>query len=358
MAGGPTVYLDAMGGDFAPEMNVAGAVQAVLKNDLHVVLVGDESKVRPVLETSLKKNDLQNCTKISIEHTDEFISMDEHPSTAVRTKRRASINIAMKLAADTPKSAFLSAGNSGAALASSVMFMKRIPGVERPAIVATLPAINGYFFLVDAGANTQCRASQLVQFSLLGSAYYRHKFPGKIGKIGILSNGSEESKGTDLTRETHAILAKIQSAGLLPPNVYKGYIEGKRIFSGDVDVVVCDGFTGNILLKGLEGITSALSGIVRQELKKDWLGALAVIFARRALRKVKVRLDYAEVGAAPLIGVNGHAFIAHGGSTIKAMKNAVLEAAAAADSDLPQVLAEIVKNTKEFVSQAGPTQPN
>ena len=238
-------------------------------------------------------------------------------------------------------------------MASAVMNMKRIPGVERPAIAATLPAVNGFFLLIDAGANTQVRPSQLAQFALMGSSFFRSYFPGHPGTIGILSNGGEESKGTDLTRETNEILKKIQEDGLLPAGIYRGYVEGRDLFRPVVDVVVCDGFTGNILLKGFEGLASATLDIIRNEVKNNWLSKLGMIFAMGALKKVKGRMDYAEVGGAPLIGVNGHAFISHGGSTPKAIKNAIRKAAEAASQDIPGALKEIIQKTKGYVGPSG-----
>lgn len=348
MGSGPvTVFLDAMGGDNAPGVEVRGAVMALRLTSARIVLVGNEGKVRPLLETELKRQRLTaEAARIEIIHTDEFITMDDHPSAAVRHKKNASMNVAMRLAADTERSAFVSAGNSGAALASAVLNMRRLPGVDRPAIAATLPTTNGFFLLIDAGANTQVRPNQLSQFALMGSVFSKAYFPGNRGTIGLLSNGSEESKGTDLTRDTHEILLAIQNEGLLPPDTYRGYIEGRQIFDGPVDVVVCDGFTGNVLLKAAEGLATAVVDIMRNEVRRDWLASFGMLFAIRAIKKVKGRMDYAEVGGAPLVGVQGHAFISHGGSTPKAIMNALRKAAEAAERDIPGALTEIIQATK------------
>ena len=348
--GTSTIFIDAMGGDAAPDVNVKGALLALRETDAELVLVGDEAKIRPILVREARRARLSWETKIKIIHTSESITMDDHAATAVRSKKNASMNVAMRLAAETPHSAFLSAGNSGAAMASAVMNMRRIPGVDRPAIAVTLPAIQGFFLLVDAGANTQVRPNQLAQFALMGSSFFRSYFPGKQGTIGILSNGGEESKGTDLTRETNEILKSIQEDGLLPPKTYLGYVEGRHLFEPAVDVVVCDGFTGNILLKGLEGLAGAVIAIIGNEVRKNWLANIGMIFAKGALKKVKGRMDYSEVGGAPLIGVNGHAFISHGGSSPKAIKNAIRRAAEAATQDIPGSIAEIISKTKAHVS--------
>ncbi len=342
-----TVYLDAMGGDHAPKVNVKGAVLvAEERADIHVVLVGDEAKLRPLLETELQKSRKSRRELISIHHTAEFIEMDDHPAQAVRQKKDASLNVAMRLAAQNERSAFLSAGNSGAALASAIMYMKRIEGVERPAIAAPLPTTRGFLLLLDAGANTQCKPSHLVQFALLGSGYYRVLFPGSQGSVGVLSNGAEDTKGTDLTRAANEQLKILQEKNIFPPDTYRGYVEGGRLFHGNVDVVVCDGFTGNLVLKSLEGLSKAVIDMLKKEIKSDWLAMIGAFFAMRVLKSLRKRTDYAEVGSAPLIGVNGHAFISHGRSNPRAIKNGILRAAESAKTDLPNVLRKIIQEAE------------
>jgi len=345
-----TVYVDAMGGDLAPKVNVKGAILATEENpQIKIVLVGDESKIQPLLTKELKKSKSAIAKNISIYHTSQWIEMDDHPAHAVRQKKDASINIAMRMAAKEPRSAFLSAGNSGAALASAILHMKRIPGVDRPAIAAPLPTTRGFLLLLDAGANTQCKPLHLVQFALLGSEYFKNLFPGTTGTVGVLSNGSEDTKGTDLTRETNEILKKLQEQNVFPPDIYKGYVEGGRLFHGNVNVIVCDGFTGNLVLKSLEGLATAVVDMLKKEIKADWLAAIGAVFAIRALKKLKSRTDYAEVGAAPLIGVNGHAFISHGRSNPKAIKNGILRAAESAKTDLTKILCNAIANAQKIM---------
>jgi glycerol-3-phosphate acyltransferase PlsX len=340
-----------MGGDHAPKVNVKGAVLvAEERSDIHIVLVGDEARLRPLLTAELKKSRNSHSEAISIQHTAEYIEMDDHPAQAVRQKKEASLNVAMRLAAENEHSAFLSAGNSGAALASAIMYMKRIEGVERPAIAAPLPSTRGILLLLDAGANTQCKPSHLIQWALLGSGYYRAIFPGSKGTVGVLSNGAEDTKGTDLTRATNAHLRELQDKNIFPPETYRGYVEGARLFHGNVDVVVCDGFTGNLVLKSLEGLTTAVSDILKKEVKKDWLAIIGAFLLGRVVRNLKKRTDYAEVGSAPLIGVNGHAFIAHGRSNPRAIKNGILRAAESAKTDLPNVLRKIIAEAEIAVS--------
>lgn len=344
-----TVYVDAMGGDLAPKVNVKGALLATVeRNDIRIVLVGNEEKIRPILKAELAKIKEAKPDLVSIHHTAEMIEMDDHPAQAVRQKKEASLNVAMRLAAQNPHSAFLSAGNSGAALASAIMHMKRIDGVERPAIAAPLPTTRGFLLLLDAGANTQCKPVHLVQWALLGSGYHKAMF-GSSGTVGVLSNGGEESKGTDLTRETNTILKNLQESEVFPKGTYHGYVEGGRLFHGTTDVVVCDGFTGNLVLKSLEGLATAVVDMLKKEIKSDWLAAMGAVFAMRALKKLKRRTDYAEVGAAPLIGVNGHAFISHGRSTAKAIKNGILRAAESAKTDLPSVLRQVLVNAERQI---------
>lgn len=342
-----TVYVDAMGGDLAPKVTVKGAVLASLENSaVKIVLVGDEEKIRPLLVKYLKQSKGSSDKNISIHHTSQWIEMDDHPAQAVRQKKEASLNIAMRLAAQNPHSAFLSAGNSGAALASAILYMKRIEGVERPAIAAPLPTTRGFMLLLDAGANTQCKPIHLVQWALLGSEYFKNLFAKSRGSVGVLSNGAEDSKGTDLTRETNEILRDLQNKGVFEAGLYQGYVEGGRLFHGNVDVIVCDGFTGNLVLKSLEGLATAVVDMLKKEIKSDWLAAIGAVFAMRALKQLKSRTDYAEVGAAPLIGVNGHAFISHGRSNSKAIKNGILRAAESAKTDLTKILEKVLANAQ------------
>ncbi|MCO5142117.1 MAG: phosphate acyltransferase PlsX [Oligoflexia bacterium] len=347
-----TVYLDAMGGDLAPKVNVRGAlIASAEKKDIKIVLVGEEKKLTSLLDTESKKVKGHDLSRISIVHTNEWIKMDDHPSSAVRQKKDASINIAMKLAAQEKNSAFLSAGNSGAALASAILYMKRIEGVERPAIAAPLPTTRGFLLLLDAGANTQCKPIHLAQWAILGSHYYKSIFQGTQGSVGILSNGSEDSKGTDLTRQTNEVLKHLQAKSVFEEDIYKGYVEGGRLFHGNCDVVVCDGFTGNLVLKSLEGLALAVTDLLKKEIKQDWLAMVGAVFALRAMKKLKQRTDYAEVGAAPLIGVNGHAFISHGRSNAKAIKNGIIRASESARTNLPETLQKVIQDSQKLIDQ-------
>lgn len=302
-----------MGGDQAPRVVIDGV--RLLKEEVkaELILLGDESALTPLVRR------LKNV-RCEIIHCSESIEMGESPVSAVRSKKDSSIVRGLKLAAETPDSAFFSAGHSGAVFAAALMEMGRLKGVERPAIATALPTISGHCVLLDAGANVDCRPQHLCQWALMGSAYARIYLRHENPTVGILSNGEEDSKGTDLTRAAHALLKEMKDIN------YVGYIEGKDIFSKNVDVVVTDGFTGNIVLKSLEGLGRTVSSIIKAELNRSIFSRMGAVFALPALRKVQKRLDYAEVGSAPLLGVDGNCFIGHGRSGPKAIKNGIIRA--------------------------------
>ena len=340
-----------MGGDRAPLVNVVGAVRALRSCAEDLVLVGKKEKLSELLEKVAPNISSKNKNRIRIEHAEEFVGMEEHATTAARSKKDSSINVGIKKVAEDPNSAFVSAGHSGAVLASSILHMKRINGVERPAIAVSMPSSKGRFLLIDGGANTQCRASQMAQFALLGHTYSKKCLPNNPGSVGILSNGTEESKGTQLTFETNEIIKKLVEDGLFPKENYLGFVEGKRIFDGQVNVVVCDGFTGNVLLKALEGFSSVLDTIIRKELKRDIFSVIGGMLTRGAFRRLQSQMDYQEVGGAPLLGLQGRVFISHGSSTTKAIKSAILQASTSLGVGLMDDLSKIITNTKSHVSK-------
>ena len=335
-----------MGGDQAPSVNVMGAVQALKFCTEDLVLVGKKEKLCSLLEKVASHISKKDKGRIRIENAEESINMEEHAASAVRSKKDSSINVGIKKAAEAPNSAFVSAGHSGAVLASSILNMKRISGVERPAIAISMPSSKGRFLLIDGGANAQCRSSQLVQFALLGHTYSRICLPDNPGSVGILSNGVEESKGIQLTFEAHEIMKRLVGEGLFPEENYLGLVEGKHIFDGKINVVVCDGFTGNILLKALEGFSGVLQSILVKELKRDIFSAIGGILVRKAFERLRSQMDYQEVGGAPLLGLQGRVFISHGSSTAKAIKNAILQASKSLKVDLMGDLSKIIMDTK------------
>jgi glycerol-3-phosphate acyltransferase PlsX len=315
------IAIDAMGADGAPRVEVEGIVSAVREQGIDVIVVGDEPRVRAEIERLGATRE-----KIAIRHSPEVITMHDAPSMAVKQKKKSSMRMCFDLCKSGEADAVVSAGNSGAMMACGLFVLGRLPGVERPAIVTTFPTKVGECALLDMGANVDPKPTVLAQFAVLGSVYARLLHGKARPKVGLLSNGSEEHKGTALTRDAHQFLARASrpdAAGAADFD-YVGYVEGRDIFRGQVDVVVTDGFTGNVVLKSVEGAAEAMLDMVRDEVSRG--GVLAKVGAAlmtTALRRLKRRTDYAEHGGAPLLGVDGVALICHGGSNAKAIKNAI-----------------------------------
>lgn len=304
------IAVDAMGGDYAPGEIVRGALQAVAAYGVEVILVGDEKQVLPELGNQTPDG------LIRVVHAPEVIAMKEHPAVAVRQKKNSSIVRATKLVKEGEADAVVSAGSTGASMASALLSLGRIKGVDRPAIAIVLPTGNGFTVLLDIGANVDCKPHNLFQFGMMGHLYAKKILGVARPKIGILSNGEEETKGNEVTLAAHSLLKK---AGL---NFY-GNVEGRDIFPGAVDVVVCDGFVGNIVLKVGEGLAEALFKIMKEEIAKSTLAKIGIVLAGAALKGFQKRIEYTEYGGAPLLGVNGVSVICHGRSTAKAIKNAI-----------------------------------
>jgi glycerol-3-phosphate acyltransferase PlsX len=332
------IAVDAMGADAAPRVEVEGVAAAVSETDIEVVLVGDQPRLQALLAGM---GPGQGRDRISVRHAPEVIGMHDPPSIAVKQKKQSSMRICFDLVKAGDADAVVSAGNSGAMMACGLFVLGRAGGVERPAIVTTFPTRAGQCALLDMGANVDPRPTVLAQFAVLGSVYARLLHRKGRPRVGLLSNGSEEHKGTGLTRGAHALLTRSRTAAV--EFDYLGYVEGRDIFRGEVDVVVTDGFTGNVLLKGLEGLVDAVFQMVREEVTRGaLLEKLGAYLMRPALRRFKRRTDYAETGGAPLLGVEGVALICHGGSDAKAIKNAVLVARDFARVDFRQELTRAV----------------
>jgi phosphate acyltransferase len=314
----PRIAVDAMGADAAPRVEVEGVVAAVRERGTSVVLVGDEARLRAELKTLGAERE-----KIDILHAPETITMHDAPSMAVKQKKKSSMRMCFDLVKTGEADAVVSAGNSGAMLACGLFVLGRLPGVERPGIVTTFPTKVGECALLDMGANVDPKPAVLAQFGVLGAVYARLLHGKARPKVGLLSNGSEEHKGTALTRDAHALLARVGTAGDAA-FTFVGYVEGRDIFKGEVDVVVTDGFTGNVVLKSVEGAAEAMMAMVREEVMRSGLVAkLGAALMTSALRRLKRRTDYAEHGGAPLLGVEGVVLLCHGGSSSTALKNAV-----------------------------------
>jgi phosphate acyltransferase len=306
-----------MGGDFAPQATVEGAVLAARELKLRVVLVGDRS----ILQKEMAEHDCDGLD-LAIEHAAEVVTMDDPPLEAVLSKPQSSLHLCYQLLKRGDVDAVISAGNSGAMMMIGITLLGNLPGIDRPAIASMVPTAEGVTLLVDAGANTEAKAVNLAQFAVMGSAYMRRLRGLDAPKVGILANGEESSKGTELTRTAAALLA--QSA---PHINYIGYVEGRDINQGKADVVVTDGFTGNVTLKTMEGVARFVLGGLRDVYGASMAGRLSYLLVRKRLHMMRERLDPAEYGGAPLLGVAGRAIIAHGSSDAKAIRNALRAAA-------------------------------
>lgn len=319
-----------MGGDHAPQVEVEGAVLAAKEFGSQVILVGDSL----IVEKELSKHDAEDLP-ISIRHAADVIGMDESPSKALR-KKDSSMRVAFDLVKNGEADAVVSAGNSGAAMATAMFVLKKLEGVDRPAIATVMPTLRGACVVLDVGANVDCRPSHIAQFAIMGDVYARFILKKDKPRVGLLSNGEEESKGTEVTRETHAILKQF-------PMNYIGYIEGRDIFAGNADVVVCDGFVGNVVLKASEGLADAIGQMLKEEILKSPLAKLGYLLSKGAFGRFKKKVDYSEYGGAPLLGIDGVGIISHGGSTPKAIKNAIRVAQEFASSGANDVLLDHIK---------------
>ena len=331
MSAAVRVALDAMGGDNAPGEVVLGAIQAARELSMGVYLVGREDAIR----AELAKHDTRGLD-LPIVHTDEFIEMDEHPVSAVRKKKNASMTLALQLVRDGSALGAVSAGNSGAMMAASLFTLKRIEGVDRPALGTVFPTRDGVSFVLDVGANTDCKPEYLQQFALMGSIYMERIFSVASPRVGLLANGEEETKGNELVIQTHQLLkAHAETLGIN----FIGNVEGREIPTGGADVVVCDGFVGNVVLKLSEGLAETLLGMLRTQMTSSLLNKLAAAILQPGLRKVFRRMDYAEYGGVPLLGINGSAIVSHGRSNAKAIKNALRVARQTSETDVVGAIA-------------------
>ncbi|HEV2305420.1 MAG TPA: phosphate acyltransferase PlsX [Candidatus Acidoferrales bacterium] len=311
-----TIALDAMGGDHAPRAEVEGAVLAARQYGVRVVLIGLESKVRAELNRHATRG-----LPIEIVHATEVITMEDSPSLAFRKKRDSSVHVGAKMVRQGQADALVSAGNTGAVMAIARFVLGTLPSVDRPALAAAFPnAKGGASVLLDVGANVDSKPEQIEQFAIMGEIYYRTIFGTKRPRVGVLSIGEEEMKGNELTREASNLL-KQTSLNFI------GNVEGKDFFKGDVDVIVCDGFIGNIVLKISEGLVEHVGGMLKKALKSSLSAQMGYVLSRRAFGDFRKKIDYSEYGGVPLLGVRGITVIGHGRSNSNAIKNAIRVAA-------------------------------
>jgi glycerol-3-phosphate acyltransferase PlsX len=325
------LIVDAMGGDNAPRINVLGAVQAAKAFGYKVVLVGKEEEIKKELERLSYPEGL-----IEVVNADDVINMDEQPSDVLKKKKNSSIHVGTKLLKEGYGSAFISAGNTGAVMAISLITLGRLKGVERPAISTILPNLKGKTFLLDVGANVDCKPIHLLHFAIMGEAYAKYILKEKNPRVGLLNIGEEETKGNELTKETFKLLKLASKKGLN----FKGNAEGRDIYSGDFDVIVCDGFVGNVCLKLSESVAKILAKILKEEIDKHFISRIGSLFLIPAIKGFKRRIDYAEWGGAPLLGLRKPVIICHGSSNAKAIRNAIKVGAEFAESKLNNYIEE------------------
>ena len=328
-----------MGGDLAPAVTVEGALRAHRERGLAVVLVGDE----PRLAAELRRFGAEG--ELPIHHASEVVEMAEHPGQALRKKKDSSLRACFELCKSGHAQGLVSAGNSGAVLAGGLFLMGRLDGVDRPCIGGSLPTVKGRAVLVDMGANVDCTPEQVAQFALMGEVYARKVLGIAKPAVGVVANGEEEGKGTDLTRKTAAALRSD------PEINFRGYVEGKDVFSGDFDVIATDGFTGNVLLKTAEGAVWAVGKLLKRQIKSSKLASAGALLLGSAFEGVRRHVDYEEIGGAPLLGVDGVAMIAHGRSTARAILNALSGAEAFALKGLREDLSSAARRASALFAQ-------
>jgi len=328
------IAVDAMGGDYAPSEIIRGALEALaLDKDLHIVLVGHENEIKRHLPAEILKT---GESQISIVHCGEVIGMDEHPATAYRRKKNASITVATRMVKEKHTQAVVSAGSTGAQMVAALFGLGRLEGIDRPAIGTVLPTLQGHALLLDAGANADCKPDNLVQFAKMGKVYAEKILGISNPRVALVNIGEEETKGNELTIKTYELL-KMQ-----PGLNFTGNIEGRDILSGKANVLVCDGFVGNTILKVVEGTASALFTLLKEELTSGVKNKIGAYLLKPGLKKFKARLDYAEYGGAPLLGVKGVSIICHGSSKAEAIKNAIRVAKECVESNFVQGLQDSV----------------
>lgn len=340
------IVLDAMGSDHAPGVDVEGGVRAARRFGHDIILVGNEAQIR----VELARHDTQGLP-ISVAHAGQVIEMHEHPGQAVRSKPDSSMVVGMKLVSEHQADAFVSMGNSGGVLAAALASagrVGRIKGVLRPALSTVFPTLQGRALMLDIGANTDCKAEWLVQFAIMGSVYSRKVLGVERPRVALLANGEEETKGNAVVQEAHGLL---RGLGIN----FVGNAEGKDIPSGMADVIVADGFVGNVAIKTAEGIAAMLMSVLKSEIKARPAALVGGLLAKSAFKAVAKRLDYREYGGAPLLGVNGVVIIGHGRSDALAIENAVRVAVGAVEGNLVETIRHDIEDALVRLASASPT---
>ena len=328
----PKIAIDAMGGDFGPEPIIDGVIAAFKKDrSFTAILVGKKDELLPLIPQKFDH-------RIEFVETDDVISMHDSATDALKRKDSTAYK-AIELVRNGEADAYVSAGHSGASMSLATLRIGRIKGVSRPAIATLMPTENGTTLVLDVGANVDCDANNLKEFAIMGRVYAEDVLGIDNPLTGLLSNGEEESKGNEITKEAFKLMEPL-------PN-FVGNVEGSDIFNGTVDVVVCDGFVGNIMLKTAEGVADTIGKIIKNNLRRSLVSITGAVLMRKVFKKLKLKVDYAEYGGAPLIGVKAPVIIAHGKSNAKAMKNAIFQAIAASESNLNEDIEDSLSKYKD-----------
>lgn len=310
------LVIDAYGGDNSPSAVIEGVCRALREwSDFDVILTGDEEGIRK----ELAARPTADMSRISMIHAPEVITCDEQPTVAVKRKKNSSLVAAMNVMAAHEADCLISAGSTGAVLTGATLIVRRIPGVKRPALAPVMPTAGKPFLLLDCGANSDCKPEYLQQFAVMGSAYMEGVMGISSPVVGLVNNGEEEAKGSELAKAAHALLKET-------PVNFTGNCEAREIFSGNYDVLVTDGFTGNVILKEAEGLAFTLFRMLKRELRSSFKTKLGALMAKPAFKRVKATMDYTEYGGAPLLGINGGIIKAHGSSDAKAFVSAIRQA--------------------------------
>ena len=332
------ILIDAMGGDNSPDEIIKGCVQTVDELESEIILIGDESKINEKVKEFYGKNNITEVnSKITNRNASEVISNHESPTEAIRSKKDSSMVVGFKMLKDGEGDVFISAGSTGAFMAGGLLLVGRIKGIDRPALCPILPSHSGKgFMLIDSGANTNCRPNNLLQFAQMGSVYMKNVKHVENPVVGLFNIGAEEGKGNDLMKETYAELDEDESI-----NFY-GNVEGRYMFDDDVDVVVTDGFTGNVALKTIEGMGLMITKLLKEELTKSWWSSFLAMLLKPYLKKFKKRMDYSEYGGALLLGIKKPMVKCHGSANAKIVKFTLRQAEEFAKNNVVQGIETII----------------
>lgn len=331
------IIIDAMGGDNAPREVVKASVRAANELNINILLVGREKEIKE----ELNKHELKNNSLIEIYNAEDVISNEDAPAMSIKTKKDSSMVVGLNLLKDGMGDGFISAGNTGALMVGTLLIIKRIEGVDRPALAPVVPTKRGVAVIIDGGSNVDCKPINLLQFAVMGSIYMKKAYGIKEPRVGIINVGAEENKGDELTRQSYELLKNLNSINFI------GNVEGREVPGGKADVVVCDGFVGNVILKVMEGMGLIISKFLKEEFNKSFITKLGALISKSAFTELKKKMDYKEYGGALLVGVNGTVVKAHGSSDAKLFFNTIKQTKNIIESGLVSEIREEIRKMGE-----------